>query len=442
MRSTAVRLAALTTLLALAIADAAFAQAGGGSSGFGGGGGGGGGFSGGGGGGGFSGGGSGTGGGGAFVLILIVVIVAFVVLGGVIARVRWQRKVRARGALVATASAEAAEDDAYFEASSVEQWARTLFTEAQAAWDARDRERLAQIVGADLMVEWTRRLDDFERRGWHNRVGVNGTPVITYVGLTNREDDTEDRVVVLIQAQLTSYVLDAGGRKIQRKDNQSDVMALTEYWTLARGGEGWMVVSIESSAEGAHNLDGEIVASPWADDRVADEALGELASADAVPEGFTTADLADLDFEGDARAQALDLSLADARFAPDVLEASARRAVEGWAEAVDGADAPLERVATSDAVASLLYAGDASRKTRIVVRGPRINRIAIERVDVTSEPATMTVAVEVFGRRYVEDRDTAAVLSGSKESAQRFTERWTLALDGAPELPWRLVQAA
>ena len=60
--------------------------------------------------------------------------------------------------------------------------------------------------------------------------------------------------------------------------------------------------------------------------------------ADGLPPGFTTADLAEVDFSGDARARALDLSLADARFAPDVLEAAARRAVAAWAEAVDGDD--------------------------------------------------------------------------------------------------------
>ena len=102
------------------------------------------------------------------------------------------------------------------------------------------------------------------------------------------------------------------------------------------------MASIEQQAEGDHHLDEEIVASPWSGKRIADEALTELAVEDKLPEGFTTADLAELDFPADARAHALDLSLADGRFAPDVLEAAARRAVEAWAEAVDGEDAPLE----------------------------------------------------------------------------------------------------
>jgi predicted lipid-binding transport protein (Tim44 family) len=198
-------------------------------------------------------------------------------------------------------------------------------------------------------------------------------------------------------------------------------------------------MSIEQSAEGDHHLDAKIVAAPWSDEeRLGDEALTELAVADALPEGFTTADLADLDFDGDARAQALDLSLADARFAPDVLEAAARRAVEAWAEAVDGEDEALERVASAEAVSELLYGGDPSRRTRVVVRGPRVKRIHVAAVQVESEPAAMTIDVELGGRRYTEDRDTAAVLNGSKERATTFAERWTLALDGPPEAPWRL----
>ena len=203
-----------------------------------------------------------------------------------------------------------------------------------------------------------------------------------------------------------------------RKGDSDETMTLEEYWTLARRDGQWMVLSIEQRAEGDHQLDEPIVVAPWSDDqRLEDEAVTELAVADALPEGFTTADLAEVDFAGDARARALDLSVADGRFAPDVLEAAARRAVAAWAEAVDGDDAPLEAVATPEAVGELLYGGDATRKTRLVVRGPRVKAIHIEAVHVEQVPATMTVGVELGGSRYVEDRDTTTVVSGSKDSA-------------------------
>ena len=355
---------------------------------------------------------------------------------------RYRRKLREREKRVTTASAEAAEDDAYFAADELERHAGALFQAAQAAWDARDRAALAKLVGPDLLVEWNRRLDDFDSKGWHNRVKVLADPEIQYVGITNREDDDEDRAVVRIEAKLRAYVLDSNGNKVMRSGEKDENITLAEYWTLARRNGQWMVQSIEQRAEGDHHLDEQIVASPWSDEqRLEDESLTELAVADALPEGFTTADLAEVEFEGDARARALDLSVADARFAPDVLEAAARRAVEAWAEAVDGDDAALETVASEDAVAALRYAGDPTRKTRLVVRGPRVKRIRIAAVQLERVPATMTVAVELGGRRYVEDRDTTTVLSGSRDSATTFTETWTLALDGPDDAPWRIVTA-
>jgi predicted lipid-binding transport protein (Tim44 family) len=52
----------------------------------------------------------------------------------------------------------------------------------------------------------------------------------------------------------------------------------------------------------------------------------------------------------------------------------------------------------------------------------------------------MTVEADVSGRRYREDRDTAAVVEGSKEREVTFTERWTLALDSSGEMPWRIAE--
>jgi predicted lipid-binding transport protein (Tim44 family) len=340
---------------------------------------------------------------------------------------------------VRTASAEAAEDDAWFAADDLEANARGLFVACQQAWDARDVERLSALVGDDLMVEWRRRLDDFAAKGWRNRVAVTQTPRIDYVGLVNREEDSEDRAVVRVTADLRAFVEDAEGRRIMRTGQKTENVTICEYWTLARSAGGaWKVVSIEQRAEGDHHLDEEIVASPWAGSDIADEALTELAVADGLPEGFVTADLAQVDFDGDARARALDLSLADARFAPDVLEAAARRAVAAWAEAVDGDDAPLLGLAAPEAMAALLYGGDASGRTRVVVRGPRVRRVRVAAVDVEHEPATMTVDVELGGRRYVEDRDTAAVLSGSKNRATGFAQRWEFALSASADHPWQL----
>jgi predicted lipid-binding transport protein (Tim44 family) len=292
------------------------------------------------------------------------------------------------------------------------------------------------------MKEWRRRLEDFKRKGWRNVVEVIGNVKVEYVGLVNRADDKDDRCVVFIEARLQDYVRGKGGQKITRTDATSEFTTLREYWTLGKDeADNWRLLSIEQDAEGAHHIAAEIVASPWDDSRLRDEALVEGAVADKVEDGYKVSDVADLDFDGDARAAALDLSLADARFGPDVLETAARRAVGGWAEAVDGEDADLAAVATPAAMRDLLYP-DGNERRRLVVRGPKVERLHIAALDAAAEPPTMTVEVTVRGRRYVQDRDTAAILSGSDKDETTFRERWLLALGDDDANPWKIVDAA
>jgi predicted lipid-binding transport protein (Tim44 family) len=378
-------------------------------------------------------------------LVAAIVIAGFLLLtlAGFIAERRRRRRRRQRVERTLRAAAVAAEDDPWFAADVVIAEAADLYRRTQAAWDARDREELARLVGEDLMVEWNRRLDDFERKGWHSRVSIDRGPQVEYVGITNREDDTQDRVVVRIEARLRDVVEDRHGNVIRRKGEQGELVWTREWWTLGRRDDRWIVVSIEQDAEGEHHLDAPLVVAPWADDALlADEAALERAAAETLPEGVAPGELVDVHLADDARAQALDLSLVDERFAPHVLEAAARRAVTAWAEAVDGDDAALEAIATPEAVRHLLYPDGASGRLRIVVRGPRLRELRIVALDGHADPATITVEADVEGRRYVEDRDTLALLSGSRDVEARFTVRWTLALSGDAATPWRLVGPA
>src|SRR5207302_1380937 len=129
------------------------------------------------------------------------------------------------------------------------------------------------------------------------------------------------------------------------------------------------------------------------------------------------------------------------RSSSDVLEVAVRKAVAGWAEAVDGADDPLLAVATPEAVRELLYPGDPRKQTRVVVRGPRVMAVRLSALDANAEPPTISVEVDVSGTRYVENRNTAAVVSGSTSRSAKFTEHWTLALAGDDANPWRIVAA-
>jgi predicted lipid-binding transport protein (Tim44 family) len=418
----------------LLAAPTALAAPGGGSSGFGGGGGGGG-FSGGGGGGYSGGGGSSSGVSFIFVLGVAALVLVFVLLAAFKSR-QYRKRRAARVRAVQLASAEAADDDAAFDAESVRARAADLHRAIVAAWTDRDRDALAALLGPDLMVEWRRRLDDFDRKGWHNICEIRQGPAVEYVGLTNRAEDTEDRAVVRVEAMLHDVVLDASGAVLKRNDAASETTMLAEYWTLGKRDGSWILLSIEQDQEGRHNLDAPLVASPWGDDRLSDQSLTELATADAVP-ATALAEIAQVDMDGDARAAALDLSLVDARYSPDVLEAAARRTTDAWAEAVDGDDAPLRAIADDAAVDALLYPGDPSHTTRLVVRGPRLRALRITGV----EGRAMHVEAQVSGRRYREDRDTLALVEGSRDRDADFTEHWTLTLVDDPETPWRVTGA-
>lgn len=416
--------------------DPVLAQAGSGSSGFGGGGGGGGsgGY-----GGGYTGGGGGEpAGAGAgrlgdvlpWLLVAIAVLAVAIFVYRWTADIRYQRRLRRR---VRHAHSAAAEAEPHFAPDVVQEAGRRLFLDAQAAWNAGDRKRLANTVAPELMREWARRLDDFASKGWRQRVMVlESAPLLVhYVGLHAGQQS----VVVRIRAEIASYVVDARGQRLRKLGDGDGWMTLREYWTLTQRDGRWIVASVEQRAEGDHHLRAPIVAAPWADEtRLRDEAMTELAG--ELPSGYVPADLDPVHFEGDARAAALDMALADPRFSPEVIEAAARRAVEAWAAAVDGDREPLEALASPEAVAELLYGGDGA--TRLVVRGPRVERIEIAAVRPHDDPPTITIDVELDGRRYVEDRDTGEVRQGSKRVATTFDQRWTLALDAR----WRIVGVA
>lgn len=444
---------ALIALLAIGLiaAPAALAAAGGGSAGFGGGGGGG-------------------GGRGAGLYILIQILIRIAILGhGIGALVliglaifavlflrvsprardfagAWngsgrtaRRRVAQRARRVELAAAEAAEEDPAFAPDVVKRSAIRLFTDIQRAWDRGDRAAVNRLVAPDLAREWERRLDDFDRRGWRNRVTLLGEPTVEYVGLTHRGDAHSDCVVVRIEAKLRDYVENRAGDRMKRTGRLSETTRSREYWTLLRRGGRWVLGSIEQGAEGQHALDSRVVAAPWSDENaLRDEALIEGAVADALPSNTKVSELADLDFAGDARAAALDLSLVDGRFTPDVLEVAARRAVQAWATAVDGDDGPLKSIAHPSAVQALLHPGDPSGRTRLVVRGPEIKQIRITELDAGADPPRMTIELEITGRRYIQDRYTTAIVDGSQSRLTRFSERWTLALDGDQRQPWRI----
>ena len=66
---------------------------------------------------------------------------------------------------------------------------------------------------------------------------------------------------MIVSAKLRSVVRARFGETITRDvDFDGDgTIEVCEYWTLARDGDRWRLVSIEQRREGAHHLDAEIV---------------------------------------------------------------------------------------------------------------------------------------------------------------------------------------
>ena len=343
-----------------------------------------------------------------------------------------------REAAVRLAAAEAAEDDPLFDPELVRERAATLFVAIQRAWSADAVEDLRRWVGPELMVEWEARLADFRRKGWRNRVDVLEGPEVRYVGVTNRAGDAEDRAVVLLTARLRDIVVDRRGAVIPHEEGE--VARISEYWTLGKRDGQWTVVSIEQEREGAHHLQSPLVASPEGDSgRIRAEAVMEVAAGDTVA-AHQVGELLSPAFSGGARAAALDLSLVDGRFAPDVLATAVGEVVEAWVQAIDGPDEPLAARTTPEALVELLYPTRSGRD-RLVIRGVDVRSMTIAAVTPGSPPE-VTLELEVAGVQYVEDRDTTEVLAGSKRRRATTRQVWTLRLTDDARRPWIVVHAA
>src|SRR5438270_9397590 len=67
-----------------------------------------------------------------------------------------------------------------------------------ACWTGSDGPHMPPIRAKGairrLMVEWRRRLDDFDRKGWHNITGRLDEPEVEYLGLVNREGEKGEGV--------------------------------------------------------------------------------------------------------------------------------------------------------------------------------------------------------------------------------------------------------
>ena len=169
-----------------------------------------------------------------------------------------------------------------------------------------------------------------------------------------------------------------------------------------------------------------------------------MAQFGGVPESLASVAGAEIEYWVSASEAVLTAGIADPRFEPEAIETSVRAAITAWVCAVaeassDDGDAMLGLVASSDVAGAMLHppskiAGRAG--TRIVVRAPLVRFCWIQRFRRDGAGAELDLEFLYAGQRWVQDADTAAVLSGergtdeamSAEEYWTFSESWTLAL--------------
>ena len=342
---------------------------------------------------------------------------------------------------VELAAAEAAnDDDPLFAPDIVRPAAANLFTQIQAAWSRDDRIALRGLVAPELLEEWERRLDDLRSKGWTNTVEVLDPPVVQYVGLKNRGHGP-DEVTVRIDARLRDYVVDRNGRRIKRSGELREVDNNREFWTLQRRDDHWILASIEQGAEGSHALDehdrrDRVVRRRGSAGRRARRGRGRRRG----PGGR-----ADRRGRGPPvrRRRACRRQRPERRRRPvRARHPGGRRPARG--RRLGAGSRRQRRGPAGDRRRRARSASSCTRATRAVAaaRRPRARsgRSGSTRLDAAAEPPTMTIDVDLAGRRYIQDRDTTAVLSGSQSRRVNFTERWTLALTGDQSQPWRIRQ--
>ena len=146
-------------------------------------------------------------------------------------RARRRRRVRR----VEMAALRAAEGNELLSPRAVRRAAEALLRLVHLACRARDRRRLATLLGPDLLAEWENPLLEKGKLPGGEPVGEVR---VEYVGL-DAGGPEEPRVVVLIEAALREP---AGLRRV------------CQYWTLGVRAGLFFVLAIEDHTEGRHHL--------------------------------------------------------------------------------------------------------------------------------------------------------------------------------------------
>jgi hypothetical protein len=214
------------------------------------------------------------------------------------------------------------------------------------------------------------------------------------------------------------------------------VLGLDQHWTLGRGSQGWIVLSIDGTPPTSDAVERSSIASPSADDqRLFEQSLAELARSDALPAATNLDQLVSRD--APAYHRLLDLAQLDGRFAHMLIASAVEHIVEAWEEATTASSQPLEAVASPSAAQELLHPlGGVS--TKLALRQAKVDRWRVTDLCLTAASPYIEVELEVSAVRYLWS-DRAGYAGGSTDRRRTITMTWTLELTDDQAQPWQLL---
>jgi hypothetical protein len=132
----------------------------------------------------------------------------------------------------------------------------------------------------------------------------------------------------------------------------------------------------------------------------------------------------------------------DPRLDPEVLEAAIRATLAAWVDAVHERGTAARPAASAPAAPevaqALLRPGGPGARTRLVIRGPRIDTIEFWRLQAAAGRVAARLIVVVHGARCIEDRDTGEPVSGDLAVMTWFHQFWDVVADSPAARSWRL----
>jgi hypothetical protein len=265
---------------------------------------------------------------------------------------------------------------------------------------------------------------------------IRGRPSVDLLRVVNRDDEAEDRVVLRVRLLVRCKHPKPLGDDLAGKLVARRRVHLDERWTLGRSAKRWMLLSVDGDPLAGPVLTAPLIPTRSHDtERLREESLAELAGAETVANDVNLSELVSAD-EPPSLAL-LDLSLVDGRFLPALIAAAIAHLAEAWEEAATGSQAPLESIASSSAIKTLLEPGAGKR---LVVRDAVLRSWEPMQLELARRPPAIAVALTVDAIRFVTTTGGRYV-AGRADEPRPMALTWALELTDTAQKPWHLVES-